>query len=899
LANLARYVLQIDDANLLGDSERWVGGGSVKGKGILERLYRHMATGQVIPYNLDPLLPAGPPGQRIVYPIAALSYGGTCLDLAVLFSCVCLSKGLRPLIVLVPGHAACLVALDAPVNDSQPVDFGAWADQVQPGIWVKREVPTLGDWVIPIDPSCVCPPQRGGPWYRSELEGATQIALQSLLGDHVVVIDVVAVQGTGKVPYAPPIHPPTIYRHLPKRQGEWREFPSRRNLMNSLTQPTGRIVLQGQSGVGKSALALHFAAQADHGYGCFLEQCSTRDDLIGALAEQIARQHNLPPPGDMAGRLGYATQARETLEASSAPWVLVVDSANADPAVYAGRLPEPKPESGQALIVTTTNPTWQRWADDLDGLFLAVPPLEARDVDLAPSVGARAARLLGELPLLALPAVAWPTSQAVGASWTTIKADLERRAEVSSDGAQLLADMTIRHIPSAINVCGVMAWLPGIEIAPTELDQILNEGQVDPLASLCEIGVLSATEEADGSPSVTMHALLADRFRRLLTDRGFVRPSPVTREAISVDYSAAALCSATLYSRLPGSLAADLSKRCQSDITSSAVRAMLFTALEERGMTTAAAAEAARILDYLRQAKSDLYLDALLSEVRPVKDRGTDVAAIAAAVARLQGSMDSVMDAAARAESSELSPSESGRRRARPGQFKAMQALLERRAVDVEIEECLSANPRITRTELGDMYRSRVDAVLLELEKSRDERTSILHYDPANRQHDRALFNLAGTYILKSKLAYPEEVESIVQAAWETYAEVYRLRQALWSALPHLHKASCVAGMALAHYYRALLVPGLDPAERVTGLAAARDSALESLTERRAVEGLAGGDDTSKSLGLLMKIDAADRAVNIMDISQVRKVLDKASEEIRWELANADPPLLPLSRDEA
>jgi hypothetical protein len=136
-----------------------------------------------------------------------------------------------------------------------------------------------------------------------------------------------------------------------------RRIPSRANAEQRLLDATGRIVLTGAPGVGKSTMALTRARVQRGGRGWYLDGSDRRTLLRSLAAAESQSRGAALEDEDVQNLATLAAQARGRLARSHYPWVVVVDNANR-PADVIDLLPVPHGE--HLLIVTTTDTEWAR-----------------------------------------------------------------------------------------------------------------------------------------------------------------------------------------------------------------------------------------------------------------------------------------------------------------------------------------------------------------------------------------------------------------------------------------------------------------------------------------------------------------------------------------------------------
>ena len=187
-----------------------------------------------------------------------------------------------------------------------------------------------------------------------EAERAAAGAIRRVSYEHRHLVDVCRRQEMGDAELGKPRGHSELRHPLPPPKVEWKDFPSRMAAFDALTATDGRIVLIGDSGMGKSELALQAARRFDAGIGWFVPAATTSALQAGLASRELFERDQSPPVLSAEDRGYYAKAARARLDGTKEPWVVVFDNADGKPESVLGWLP--RPEGRQRVIVDDDEP---------------------------------------------------------------------------------------------------------------------------------------------------------------------------------------------------------------------------------------------------------------------------------------------------------------------------------------------------------------------------------------------------------------------------------------------------------------------------------------------------------------------------------------------------------------
>lgn len=794
-----------------------------------------------IPYAHEPWSPTG--GQLIRSPQEMVVTAGTCVDLAVAFAAIAWQAQLRPLLVLSERHGTRHAFV---LIDLASVRGGGFVEHTAPLIPVSPDDPALEggpsaglyrlnrqgsklDRFLPIDAACSAVHDGAQADFEEAVESGRRWIAS---GDHLLLIDVLQVRRAHAVEEFDDPDPqfwPPIHSRLVAPAGEYEEYSSRAELERRLEQATGRVVLFGASGLGKSMLAYRAALAAKHGHGWFL---AAND--AGTLRSALAQAELAERPGqrDAFNRDVFADLALSRLRATLAPWVVVLDNADCDPADVERLLPEPGP--GQTLIVTTANRQWI--AGDQHGQVEWAAGEQVAVEHLGPLLPGESQGgfpdwledLIGGSPLLArtmrdaLEAGARPP----GGPTDEAPSDLVWRTALSAMDAP------------AQDAAEVLAWAPGGGLAPDDFVHLgFGQRQVE---EIIEVGVAAR----DGVGRVHMH--------RMLRRAGRVAPGTGAAPVIAM------LGEPDLKGRL--FLEADEALLDQMERELAAAPASVDVAeawvglggiWEYRGRSRNAASLFDRALEVGGHHLGPcLRADCLQGKARAVfaDDDATEQAVDEATgwLSEIRSGLDPQDD-------------EQQLRRVRAA---ALDALFRRDQVAARIDQ----DPGSARLAL--------ESIRSDMQQSMQERTMLLDRlgrTGAGDDVDRALFNIASIDQLIATCLTGYAARAAHDVARERYRSVRDARIERYGDLPVGQVAACVAAEAMIDYNDALSILAGYPAgqalapkrghEMAELLRAATAIGYRALVDWQSIEGATDGPITTQSLDLLIKVLLLRRAL--------------------------------------
>ena len=341
-------------------------------------------------YTVEPYRPGGQYAQTIRTAEELRAGMGTCLDFVVAVAAGCVHERVDVcLCVLRAGSRAGHAFLAIP-----PATWKPWAEGPYRTLTTQEFLagPVGEEGFTVLDPTPL--PRPGSRESEkpekpeSLVDRATEATGAALSRDgHVFVVHVQTAVDEARSFWTPPTHARAlgITTLLPDPLDGARAYSSRVTLETRLASTTGTVVLYGDSGTGKSTLALGRAHGATdrNARGWLLDgsdRAALRLSLARCEAQCRGEELNNIQPENVSG---YVASAQRRLAETTLSWTVIVDNADGDVESIADLLPVPGP--GQLVIVTTTNPEWKGRADSSGWPALQVLHLETTDLNAGES----------------------------------------------------------------------------------------------------------------------------------------------------------------------------------------------------------------------------------------------------------------------------------------------------------------------------------------------------------------------------------------------------------------------------------------------------------------------------------------------------------------------------------
>src|ERR1700761_3645714 len=503
----------------------------------VESLWEALA-GEKLRYAEPPWNPAE--GQRISDPEWLLRTrdrgAGTCIDLSLLFAAQCLNEELDTYLVMLRGdggHVMVAVGLGrkAALTEQQARSRTSGASGV-PGVSLVSDRVELirqndrvafleqqGDLLL-IDVVTATEEEPANRTLDAAIRRANEFLRQQKYSDVHLVDIAVRQKGYGDKALESPRTRGALRGRIAPPERHTADFRAHEKARQVLAAPTGKIVVSGPQGVGKSTLARKAASTFDGGFGWFLN-ASSRVAFDTALAE-----HELIEKGVQAGDLeakdreSEAHDALERLRRTEDRWVIVIDNANNgaeefESAEYAvDRLPVPK--EGQ-LIIATSTAGLEQWPGWTPAPLPTVPYGQLRELG-----DPLAAQLSAGRPLLWAAFDSLFRFSAAAREKLAAEHDLgarEESGEFMSDD-ESARDAAARHwsvarqyvAPAAVDCAKRMAWLPPDLIEP---GRVGDDESVR--VALLRAGLLTKSASAG---ALAMHRLFGAAIRAAVTQEG-------------------------------------------------------------------------------------------------------------------------------------------------------------------------------------------------------------------------------------------------------------------------------------------------------------------------------------------------------------------------------------------
>ena len=841
LAELARYVSDANIAHLdLSEASAHQLRAAAEGpdesrrrrqgnRGVVERLYAKLQAKGYL-YTDDPVLVVDE-AQRIRDPHELDAFAGTCLDAATTFASMCVEAKLAPLIVVGtrpvgdpggPGHAWVLVDLER-----DPTELASAADELAGrragGRGVVYRVDEglasalhYDERYLAIDPSCAL----RGFVESGDVEDACDRGRRLLGGTYrdVRAVEVLATHAAGLSPHPlpRPSMRPVISRHLPSAPSFRSLGADRDAALAQIAGTRGTVVVIGESGMGKSMLALRAAALADGGFGWFLGASNERA-LIRSLA--MAEAHQVGRDTEELGKLDYddlAAAALVRLHESKVPWVVVVDNANGSPRDLRKWMPVPSAAARQLLVVTTTNPAWVSYAP---------APVRLKGVKAA-VLGCPDALQVRGRPLFAT------AFHELAATLDISIDDLAALPEVAGvDGGaeDLLWSIVRSRLPEAATAARFAAWLPADDV---DLDTVaLLAGRPDAAGSLRSL--LTPTNDGRGR----MHRLVGAAIRRQSVqddpDATIERLRAILATTVDLDVDALREIAAVVGAE------GELRRRAGDAGALGVVQHGVGTRLEPLVGVELAATLMSAALQVLPEDDLRRRADCLHAAGRfAFQHRKNDLDALA------NGRRDAERAIALREQAVEAAAGDPQLVIER-WRSVALLGLLEVQFAVTQLKGAVDDNTRGAANELALAGNARIDVALA-------ERTDLIG-EVDDLDLLRGQFNQAFAAVnLAQQQDDPSEIERWLALAFERYRHVGAARREHRSK-PMAQVAACDAGQALVLYLRAMLGLGLDRTDRKVLLREASLHLDRAMRIRESVEPI-DGVEVAKTARLELKI---------------------------------------------
>jgi hypothetical protein len=474
---------------------------------------------------------------------------GTCIDLSLLFAAQCLNEELDTYLVMLrgvdSGHVMVAVRLGSKAVQSRAGAVAKPARLLPSGAaaWATSGVLTVDDCealirdpdVRLIDVVCATVEKSDRSLDTAIKKAHEWLRADSLYDWHLVDVAMRQQANDDEPLDAPRTRSALRSRIAPERRTV--DFPAHQAARKVLQLSTGKILVSGPQGVGKSTLARTVASRYDGGFGWFLN-ASSRVAFDTSLAEhELFESGEKPRELEAAEREGKARDALDRLRRTEERWVVVIDNANDgadnfDGARYAAdRLPAPK--EGQLLIATSTADP-DKWPGWTPASLPTVPYEQLKELG-----DPLAAKLSAGRPLLwaafsSLFTFSGNAREQLAAMHNPGESGETGETADDDQSAQRAAALhwsVVRRLltPAAADCAERMAWLPPdrIEPGPAGDDDTIR-------AALAEAGLLSASASAG---AVAMHRLFGEAIRNATADEGraaaTVRDLLATPEAVT------------------------------------------------------------------------------------------------------------------------------------------------------------------------------------------------------------------------------------------------------------------------------------------------------------------------------------------------------------------------------
>jgi hypothetical protein len=782
---------------------------------LVEELWQSLVDWE-IPYDAPPWNPAE--GQRIRDPEWLLRRhgAGTCVDFGLLFAGACLREELATSLVMLRGarraHVAVAVRLGARPGGGA-VTLGL-SETGTPGVTIIDDVPGLVDdqQLLLVDVTVAA----AGQGLERDLTRATQAAVRALNSDDVLyrhLVDVAArwAAGDRELP-APRRRGALRGRIAPATQATYR-FPGHKAARDALRDRSGKVVISGPQGVGKSTLAREVALLADSGFGWFLPAAS-RVAFETALAEHELAERGLPVRAlEAVDRQGLAQAALTRLRDSADAWVIVLDNANEgakpfdDVKSAIDRLPDPR--DGQLIIATSTAGAdlWPGWGEPV---YLAPVPYhelaaESGDEQVAALSAGRPLLMTAFSRLFTVDPAARGELPAGGAAADGADDADDTRA---SQAAALYWTAARKRLTAKAMACAErIAWMP-----PDHIDPGASGDDPQIRAALTDIGLLG--ESADAG-AYSLHRLFGKAVRQAVSSHD-------AAERTVRDLLARSEARTALLRHADPEVTAALAEALGESTSGLALWALgAIQEVHQSGKSAATFERAEPLLDLQDPEQASAYADCLHARGRIVnQDRNATAEQINSAIADMRRAIG-------------LRP---------PGddigvaKHQALLALLRQRAAR-----------KLRNPEKTAELREVMDI----LEESWQRRLASL--GPEDPLVDRAYFNRAGVRVSLAKADQANAARYLAEAE-RVYRTTLSFRRRYYHGANPITAAS-VAGIGIWGYEAVRLGSAGEPAEV---LAEAIAATVEALDMRRKTS---NDGDVAKSANMLAKLGTLQSAL--------------------------------------
>jgi hypothetical protein len=787
---------------------------------------------------------------------------GTCIDFATTFAAMCLEAAVRPLLGVTDGHAFVVLvpgSMSAEPEPLGPLQLDGFTNKngEHEGV-LRADVAAVRSAIdsrrlIAIDSTFA---RRDGPDFATaESAGRSQAEEANLF------VDLLYLQYQRPFyPLVPPDGHEPIHRLVPADDDDFEEYEEHARIKEQLAGATGLVVLWGRQGQGKSRLARELARRRRAGGGWYLDASGPQALLTSLAAADLAGRGESVAGRARLDREGYAYNALRLLSESEAPWILVLDNADGDPALIEHLTPTPA--AGQLVLVTSTNPAWKNLPAVTSFLELPrVPDSQLAASDLAPLM-----ELIDGRPLV------------------------RRAFERLLLGAADLDAAAVAGMTPADDKRGLRAQLT----MWNALREVRGFGETELFVSAC-----SAFLPPDRQPLAafrTLAGVLGEAAARYLADRGLL--------SWELQMDAEDSSSLRLHRSFGAAIRLDLEEReaelCDRVCLAIAGEPKLRDLLDVYGDLDTVG----RLADRLKRL-DDPAVPADVSLGLALHGTG--------ALLELQGQTPRsgvLFELAERhledgEHPKELADCQRGRARTvnqhhqkdeallreAVGLARSARVLLESageggehcRAMEGLLLEKLSAFPGEGEDEVNLLK-----AALAVIEMADERRRGDESIDPAELA--RSEFNRAGPRIRlaqKEAVLAPEHLD----LAMTIYESVRRQRERIYRRPVHPHIAACVIGEGYVGYYRAMLLDA-DHAQRTRWLREATDRSARALEQRSWLEGSIDLDEVQKAASFMTKVLLARVSAPVATSSRHESVYNAAMAEL--EKAGIALPRVPL-----